>query len=107
VVCGDWLFCTGELGIDPASGELVPGGTVAQTRQVLANLAAICTAGGVQLSDAVKLTLLLANADDYAPVNAMLKEVFTSAPPARTTAFVSGLPAGAAVEIDLIVPIRR
>jgi 2-iminobutanoate/2-iminopropanoate deaminase len=101
---GDYLFVTGQLGVDPRTGALVPGGTVAQTRQVMRNLQTVLRGAGTSLGRAVMVRIYLTSFDDYAAVNAEYAAHF--APwqlPARTTVGVTALAMGGAVEIDLIV----
>jgi 2-iminobutanoate/2-iminopropanoate deaminase len=101
---GDLLFCSGQIALDPASGELVGGGDVeAETRQVLANLKAVLAAGGSSPERVVRTTVFLADLADFALVNALYAEVFGSGvAPARACVQVAALPKGARVEIDAI-----
>jgi len=101
---GDLLFCSGQIALDPASGELVGGGDVeAETRQVLANLKAVLAAGGSAPDRVVRTTVFLADLADFARVNALYAEVFGSGvAPARACVQVAALPKGARVEIDAI-----
>lgn len=99
---GGLIFASGNLGIDPASGELVSGGTQAQTRQALTNLQAILKSGGSDLSLVVKTTVFLDDIDDYAAMNEVYSEFFRQDPPARSAIQVAALPKGAAVEIEAI-----
>ncbi len=105
VRAGDLLFVTGQLGVDPATGLLVPGGIVAQTRRVMENLKTVLAGAGTSLDRAVMARVYLANfAADYAAMNAEYASHFAPGRlPARTTVGVTGLALGAAVEIDLIV----
>ena len=104
VRAGDWLFVTGQLGVDPATGALVPGGTVAQCRQVMRNLATVLRAAGTSLDRAVMTRIYLTDFGDYAAVNAEYARHFAPGKlPARTTVGVTALALGGAVEIDLIV----
>lgn len=105
VQAGDWVFCSGQIGLDPATGELVAGGAEAQTRQVFANLAAVARAAGGSLADAVKLDISLADLGDYATVNEIMTEVFDEPYPARAAVGVAALPKGAAVEIEAILAV--
>lgn len=101
VRAGEYLFVTGQLGADPATNALVPGGTVAQTHQVMRNLQAVLAGAGTTLARAVMVRIYLTDFADYAAVNAAY-----FAPgqlPARTTVGVTALALGGAVEIDLIV----
>jgi 2-iminobutanoate/2-iminopropanoate deaminase len=96
-----FVFCSGQLGIDPASGELVEG-TEAQTDRALRNLSAVLDAAGLTLADVVKTTIFLADIDDFAAVNAVYAGHMPDPPPARSTFAVLALPKGARVEIELI-----
>lgn len=104
VRAGDHLFVTGQLGVDPATGKLVPGGTVAQTRQVMKNLQTVLRGAGTSLDRAVMARIYLTDFADYAAVNAEYASYFAPGRlPARTTVGVTALALGGAVEIDLIV----
>ena len=103
VTGGRTLYCSGQIPLDPASGDLVGGDDVeAQTRQVLDNLAAVLEAGGMSYENVVKAGIFLADMADFAKVNALYAERFGSAPPARATVQVAGLPKAVKVEIDAI-----
>ncbi|HWP67148.1 MAG TPA: Rid family detoxifying hydrolase [Candidatus Limnocylindria bacterium] len=106
VDAGSLVFCAGQIGLDPATGRLVAGGTVAELRQALANLAAVLAAAGLGLDDVVKTTLFLVDLADGPAVNAAYGEVFRAPYPARSTVQVSALPAGARVEIEAIAARR-
>jgi 2-iminobutanoate/2-iminopropanoate deaminase len=99
---GDFVFCAGQGGLDPATGKLVEGGIEAETRRTLRNLAAVLEAAGSSLSRIVKTTVFLTDIDDFQKMNAIYAEFFPSPPPARSTVQVSRLPAGAHVEIEAI-----
>ena len=104
VRAGEYLFVTGQLGVDPATNTLVPGGTVAQTHQVMRNLQAVLAGAGTTLARAVMVRIYLTNFADYAAMNAAYASYFEpSRLPARTTVGVTALALGGAVEIDLIV----
>ena len=104
VRAGEYLFVTGQLGVDPRTNTLVPGGTVAQTHQVMRNLQAVLAGAGTSLARAVMVRIYLTNFADYAAVNAAYASYFEpSRLPARTTVGVTALALDAAVEIDLIV----
>jgi 2-iminobutanoate/2-iminopropanoate deaminase len=106
VRAGGFLFVTGQLGCDPTTGHLVPGGVVAQAHQALRNLQEVTRAAGTALERAVMARIYLVNFDDYADVNAVYGSYFTAGRlPARTTVGVTGLALGALVEIDLIVRV--
>lgn len=102
VVSGDLVFCSGQVGLDPASGELVPGGTASEVRRVLANLRAVLAAAGCAPGDVVRTTIFLVDLADFAAVNEVYGEVFAPPYPARSTVGVAALPRGARVEIDAI-----
>ncbi|HKC06111.1 MAG TPA: RidA family protein [Methylomirabilota bacterium] len=104
VRAGEYLFVTGQLGVDPATNTLVPGGTVAQTHQVMRNLQAVLGGAGTSLARAVMVRIYLTSFADYAAMNAAYASYFEpSRLPARTTVGVTALALGGAVEIDLIV----
>jgi 2-iminobutanoate/2-iminopropanoate deaminase len=96
------IFCSGQIPLDPATGDMVEGDVAAQTQRVLDNLAAVLAAAGASLANVVKTTIFLANMDDFAVVNATYGERFPNDPPARATVQAAKLPRGAAVEIDAI-----
>jgi 2-iminobutanoate/2-iminopropanoate deaminase len=102
---GGLLFCSGQLGLDPATGELVDGGVAAQARRALQNLVAVCEAAGTTLADAVRVTVYLADMADFATVNEVYAEFFPAEPPARTAFQVAALPKDGAVELDTIVAL--
>jgi 2-iminobutanoate/2-iminopropanoate deaminase len=99
---GSTLYVAGQIGIDPATGELVAGGIEPETRQVLRNLRAIVEAAGFDMADVVQAQVFLADLDDYPAMNALYAEAFPGDPPARATVEVSRIPAGARVEISLV-----
>ena len=104
VRAGDTLYVTGQLGVDPATGRLVPGGVVAQTRQVMTNLGIVLSGAGTSLDRAVMARVYLASFADYEAMNAEYARHFAAGRlPARTTVGVTGLAHGGLVEIDLIV----
>jgi 2-iminobutanoate/2-iminopropanoate deaminase len=102
---GDLVFCSGQIPIDPRTGELVAGGIEAQTRQVLANLQEVLAAAGATWGDVVRTTIFLVDLGDFAVVNRIYGEVVGSEPPARVTIQVAALPKGSAVEIDAIAHV--
>lgn len=99
------VFCSGQIPIDPATGELVAGGIEAQTAQVIKNLGAVLTAAGATWDDVVKTTIYLTNLADFAVVNQVYGAAVGSVPPARATVQVAALPKGAAVEIEAVAHI--
>jgi len=101
IVAGDLVFCSGQVGLDPATGELVDG-LEAQADRALRNLSAVLDAAGVSWADVVKTTIFLADVGDFAAVNAIYAKVMPDPPPARSTVGVSGLPKGALVEVEAI-----
>jgi 2-iminobutanoate/2-iminopropanoate deaminase len=105
VVAGGLLFCSGQIPLDPESGELVGDSPAEQARRCLENLTAVCAAAGVQLGQAAKLTVYMTDLGAFAEVNTVYAEFFESEPPARVAIGVSALPKGAQVEIDAIVPL--
>jgi 2-iminobutanoate/2-iminopropanoate deaminase len=102
VCAGDLVFCAGQAGLDPATGQLVEGGIQAQTRQTLNNLGAVLRAAGSDLSHVVKTTVFLADMADFGAMNQVYAEFFPADPPARSTVAVRQLPLGALVEIEAI-----
>jgi 2-iminobutanoate/2-iminopropanoate deaminase len=102
IASGDLVFCSGQLGLDPASAALVEGGVEAQTERALRNVAAVLDAAGLTMADVVKTTLFLANIDDFAAVNAVYARFMPDPPPARSTFAVGALPKGGLVEIEAI-----
>jgi 2-iminobutanoate/2-iminopropanoate deaminase len=96
------MFCSGQVGLDPATGQMIEGDVEAQARQALANLGAVLAAAGASFADVVKTSIFLSTMDDFAAVNAVYAERFASEPPARSTVAAAGLPRGALVEIDAI-----
>ena len=98
VRAGDWLVVSGQLGL--ADGKLVDGGTAAQARQALANLAAVLDGEGASLSDVVKTTVFLRHMDDYDAMNEVYAVAFGDHRPARSAIAVAGLPRGGLVEIE-------
>jgi 2-iminobutanoate/2-iminopropanoate deaminase len=102
IVAGGWLYCSGQLPIDPATDEIVPGGVAEQTRQVVENLKAICEEAGTSLANAVKVTIFMADLADLKEMNDVFEEYFGVVnPPARTTFQAGGVIAGAKLEIEL------
>jgi 2-iminobutanoate/2-iminopropanoate deaminase len=102
VSSGGFLFCSGQIPLDPATGKMVEGGIEAQTERVLKNLEAVLSAGGSTLASVVKTTVYLTDLADFPAMNAVYGKFFGQAPPARATVQVAKLPAGARVEIDAV-----
>ncbi len=99
---GSFLFCSGQIPLDPKSGEIVPGDITAQTQRVLDNIAAVLRAEGLSFDNVVKTTIFLTNLGDFQRVNEIYGSYFKQDPPARSTVQVSALPKGANVEIEVI-----
>jgi len=99
------IFAAGQTGIDPATGDLIPGGVEEQTRQVLANLRNVIEAAGSSFKHVVKTTVFLRDMNDFAKMNAIYAEYFGENPPARSTIAVAGLPKNGLVEIEAIALI--
>jgi len=99
---GSFLFCSGQIPLDPKSGEIVPGDITAQTQRVLDNIAAVLRAEGLSFNNVVKTTIFLTNLGDFQRVNEIYGSYFKQDPPARSTVQVSALPKGANVEIEVI-----
>lgn len=97
-----WLFTSGQIGLDPASGEMVAGGFEAQARQVLANLRQVLASAGCSFADVVKATIYVADMADFPRLNELYGEALGDHRPARSTVQAAALPKGALVEIDLI-----
>lgn len=103
---GGWVFASGQVPLDPATGKLVGGDIEAQTRAVLANLKAVLEAGGASFSNVVRTTIYLTDLADFPRVNAVYGEHFSNEPqPARATVQVAALPLGAEIEIDAIAAV--
>ena len=102
VRAGGFLFCSGQIPLDPSTGMVVNGGIEAQAERVLSNLEAVLTAGGATLRSVVKTTVYLADLGDFPAMNAVYGKFFPEDPPARATVQVVKLPAGARVEIDAV-----
>ena len=101
--CGTFMVTSGQVPIDPATGELVPGGVTEQARQSLRNIKAILAQAGLTMDHVVKTTVFLKNMSDFAAMNAVYAEFFTEGQyPARSAVEVAALPKGALVEIETI-----
>ncbi len=100
-----WLFTSGQVALDPQTGEMVDGGFEQQARRVLANLAAVLASAGCSFSDVVKSTVFVTDLGDFPRLNELYGEVMGDHRPARSTVEVSGLPKGALVEIEMIARI--
>lgn len=102
IIAGDLVFCSGQLPMDPSTGQLITGSIEEQTRRVLDNLSALLAAAGSSLKHVVKTTIFLADMNDFAAVNATYAEYFDQEPPARSTVQAARLPRDARVEIEAI-----
>jgi 2-iminobutanoate/2-iminopropanoate deaminase len=99
---GNFLFCSGQIPLDPKSGQIVPGDIAAQTRRVLENIGAVLKAEGLTFENIVKTTIFLTDLGDFQTVNEIYGSYFKQKPPARSTVQVSALPKGAKVEIEVV-----
>jgi 2-iminobutanoate/2-iminopropanoate deaminase len=99
---GRFLFCSGQIPLDPKSGQIISGDIAAQTRRVLDNIAAVLRAEGLTFDNVVKTTIFLTDLGDFQTVNEIYGSYFKQDPPARSTVQVSALPKGAKVEIEVI-----
>ena len=100
---GGFIYFSGQVGQDPATGKLVPGGVTAETDRVFQNLSAVLKAAGRSFDDVVRVGVFLTSMSDYVVMNGMYAKYFRQPFPARTTIGVAALPLGACVEIDLVV----
>ena len=107
ILAGDLLFVSGQIPLDPQSGNLVTGSIEAETHQVLKNLTAILTAAGTSSADVLRTTIFLTDLSHFAKVNEIYGTYFSPPFPARVTIQVAALPKGAQVEIDAIAKVRR
>jgi len=99
---GDLVFLSGQIPLDPATGQIVVGDSAEQTRRVMENLGAVLRAAGVSFSEVVRSTIYLVDLGQFAKVNEVYESYFPTEPPARATVQVAALPRGASVEIDMI-----
>ncbi|BEH09781.1 MULTISPECIES: RidA family protein [Geobacter] len=106
VRAGGFLFLSGQIPLDPATGEMVDGDITVQTMRVMDNMAAVLAEAGLGFDAIVKTTIFLADLADFAAVNGVYGSRFAAAPPARSTVEVKGLPRGALVEIEAIALCR-
>src|SRR5690606_39850345 len=100
---GNTVYCSGQIPLDPATGELVEGDIAVQARRAFDNLRAVCEAAGASFDDVVRVGLYLTNLAQFAAVNAVMAEYFQAPYPARSTIEVSALPKGAAFEVDAVL----
>lgn len=106
IIANGFLYTAGQIALDPASGQIVPGNVVAQTERVLQNLAAILASAGAGWGDVVKTTVFLHDMNDFPLVNEVYARVLGDARPARSTVQVSALPRGVLVEIEAIAAVK-
>ena len=106
VRAGDTVFLSGQIPLDPSTGEIVAGDIAAQARRAFDNLRAVCEAAGGSFDDVVRVGLYLTNLGQFAAVNAVMADYFQAPYPARSTIQVSGLPKGAQFEVDAILVLR-
>jgi len=102
IEAGGFVFCSGQIPLDPATGELVTGDITAQATRILDNFEAVLKAAGSDLQSTVKLTVYLTKMGDFGALNGVLSAKFPKDPPARAVVEVSALPKGAVLEMDLI-----
>lgn len=107
IAVGDWVYSAGQLGLDPATGEMVEGGVREQTVRALENMKAVLEAAGATLQDVVKATIYVTNLSDYGVVNEIWGAYFATRPPARTAVQVSALPRGGLIEFDVVAHRSR
>jgi 2-iminobutanoate/2-iminopropanoate deaminase len=105
VRAGGLLFCSGQIALDPRTGELVGQTAAEQAGRCLENLAAVCQAAGATLADAVKVTIYLVDMGDFAAVNEVYGSFFEAGPPARVAIAVAALPKGGQVEMDAVISL--
>jgi len=103
---GELVFTSGQLGLDPHSGNLVQGGIEAETRQVLTNLRHVLLDSGSDLAAVIKTTVFLKDMADFPKMNAVYAEFFPENPPARSTVQVAALPKGGAIEIEVVAILK-
>ncbi len=102
VLVGDTLYCSGQIAIDPESGQMLSNGIEKETEQVLENLGAVLQAAGMDYRHVVRCTVFLADINDYAQMNEIYSRYFSEAPPSRVAVQAAALPRGARVEISCI-----
>lgn len=102
-----WIWCAGQLGLDPGTGQLVGGGAALEAERALRNLESVLDAAGATTADVVKTTVFLVDMADFAAVNEVYARVFPDPTPARSTFAVAALPRGARVEIEAVARVPR
>ncbi|HEY8224421.1 MAG TPA: Rid family detoxifying hydrolase [Pyrinomonadaceae bacterium] len=107
IVVGDLVFTSGQIGIDPKTGQMVEGGLEEQAEQVLKNLAAVLEAAGSSMAHVVKATVFLADMNDYAAMNQIYRNHFKQDFPARSAVQVAKLPANARIEIEAVAVLKK
>ncbi len=107
IVAGELVFTSGQIGINPQTGQMVEGGFAEQAEQVLRNLAAVIEAGGSDMSNVLKTTVFLADMDDFNAMNEIYRRHFKVDPPARSTVQVARLPRNARIEIEAVALVKR
>ncbi len=105
VKSGGFLFLSGQIALDPATGELVSGGVAPETERVMENISGVLAAAGLDFGAVVKSTIFLTDLASFGVVNGIYGSRFTTAPPARSTVQVAALPRGASVEIEIIASL--
>lgn len=107
IVIGDTLYASGQIPIDPETGDLIDAGIAEQTRRVMKNIGAVLSEAGLDYSDVVKTTVFLTDIDDFATVNGVYAEYFKEPYPARSCVQVAKLPKSAGVEIEIVAKLYR
>lgn len=103
MAAGNWVFLSGQIGLDPHTGEMVAGGIEAETKRVFENITAVAAAADATLADVVKLNVSLIDLADYAAVNRLMEEFFDEPYPARAAVGVAALPRGARIEVEATI----
>ncbi|MCD4673275.1 MAG: Rid family detoxifying hydrolase, partial [Anaerolineaceae bacterium] len=103
---GNFVFTAGQIGLDPATGEVVDGGIEVETRRALMNLQAVLEAAGAKLSDVVKTTVFLQDMGEFGKMNGIYAEFFGEQPPARSAVQVAALPLGVVVEVEAVAILQ-
>ena len=106
IKCGDMVYCSGQIGLDPATGTLVDGGISAQTTQALLNLGNVLNAAGSGFANVAKVTIYMVDLKDFAAVNEIYAKSFPDIKPARSTVQVAALPKGALIEIECMATVK-